>query len=57
MRGPGRDQTISPKGWEKQWDEKLPAANREGKVVVYSSGNPETRSALANGVAKSEAGR
>lgn len=36
-------------GWEKEWDETVAAAKKEGKVVVLFTGGAEIRSAMADG--------
>lgn len=40
-------QPPAAQAWQQQWNDKLAAAKKEGKVVIYSSANPQTRTALA----------
>lgn len=36
--------------WQEKWDTILAAANKEGKLVLYTSGGPEMRTAFTKGI-------
>ncbi len=40
---------VAKQGWEKEWDETVAAARKEGKVVVLFTGGAEIRNAMAKG--------
>lgn len=40
--------TIEAEGWQLEWESTLTLARKEGRVVIYSSGKPETRNAFEN---------
>lgn len=51
---PGKTKTesspgVSKQGWEKDWDETVAAAKKEGKVVVLFTGGAEIRNAMSKG--------